>query len=102
MIEAMILIIFPACLAFAAVMDLLTMTIPNRVSIILACSFFASAVFVGLSSSEIGEHLAVGVIVFVACFALFSFNVMGGGDAKLLTAAAMWFGLDRSLLEFVV
>jgi prepilin peptidase CpaA len=27
---------------------------------------------------------------------------MGGGDAKLLSAAALWFGFNTSLLEFVI
>jgi prepilin peptidase CpaA len=28
-------------------------------------------------------------------------NIMGGGDAKLLSAAALWFGLTNSLVLFV-
>ncbi|MGO7976236.1 prepilin peptidase, partial [Rhizobium ruizarguesonis] len=40
---------------------------------------------------------ASAAIVFGACFALFAFNVMGGGDANLLTATALWFGLNQSL-----
>jgi prepilin peptidase CpaA len=100
-IEAAIFLLFPACLAFAAVMDLLTMTIPNRVSIIMACSFILIAAFSGLGLSEVGLHLAGCAIVFAVCFALFSFNVMGGGDAKLLAASALWFGFDQSLLLFI-
>jgi prepilin peptidase CpaA len=40
--------------------------------------------------------------VFAACFALFAFNIMGGGDAKLLTATALWFGFDHSLIVFLI
>jgi len=100
-IEAAIFLIFPLCLAFAALMDLLTMTIPNRVSIILAASFLLVSACSGLSLPGLGLHLAGGAIVFAVCFALFSFNVMGGGDAKLLSASALWFGFDQSLLLFV-
>ena len=39
MIVAAILLVFPLCLVFAAISDLLTMTIPNRVSLILMISF---------------------------------------------------------------
>ncbi|NKK57522.1 peptidase [Rhizobium leguminosarum bv. viciae] len=98
MIAAAVFVILPLCLAMAAFSDLFTMTIPNRISLILVFSFLALAPFSGLGLQAIGMHLAAGAIVFTACFALFSFNVMGGGDAKLLTATALWFGLNESLL----
>lgn len=102
MTEAAVFLVFPLCLAYAAISDLLTMTIPNRVSLILACSFFLLASFSGLAWPVIGMHLAGAAIVFVACFALFALNVMGGGDAKLLSAAALWFGLGIPLLQFMI
>jgi len=82
----------------AAFSDLFTMTIPNRVSLILAVSFLVLAPLSGLAIQTIGMHLAAAAIVFSACFALFALNVMGGGDAKLLSATALWFGLNQSLL----
>jgi len=102
MFEAAALLVFPLCMSVAAISDLLTMTIPNRVSLVLAVSFIGLALLSGLPLAEIGLHLAGAAIVFFACFALFTLNVMGGGDAKLLAAAALWFGLDPSLLSFVV
>lgn len=97
-----ILLVFPLCLAFAAVSDLLTMTIPNRVSAILLCAFVATAAVSGLELQQIGLHLLAAAIVFAVCFVLFALNVMGGGDAKLLTACAAWFGLNASLVSFLV
>jgi len=82
----------------AAFSDLFTMTIPNRVSLILAVSFLVLAPLSGLAIQTIGMHLAAAAIVFSACFALFALHVMGGGDAKLLSATALWFGLNQSLL----
>lgn len=102
MFEAAALLVFPLCMSVAAISDLLTMTIPNRVSLVLAVSFIGVAFLNGLPLSEIGLHFAGAAIVFCACFALFALNVMGGGDAKLLAAAALWFGLDPSLLSFAV
>ncbi|HEV7307313.1 prepilin peptidase [Ensifer sp.] len=102
MTEAAIFVIFPFCLGFAAFSDLLTMTIPNRASIILLASFLVVAPLVGLGFSEIGLHLAAAVAVFAVCFCLFATNVMGGGDAKLLTACAIWFGLTPSLAAFLL
>ncbi|MBY5403293.1 prepilin peptidase [Rhizobium sp. WSM1274] len=97
MIAAAVFLILPLCLAIAAFSDLFTMTIPNRVSLILVASFLLLAPLSGLSLEAIGMHLVAAAIVFGACFALFAFNVMGGGDAKLLSATALWFGLNQSL-----
>ncbi|MCV9999179.1 prepilin peptidase [Pararhizobium sp. YC-54] len=102
MAQAIIFVIVPLCLAVAAISDLLTMTIPNRVSAILLGAFILVAPLAGLSVAMIGMHLAAGLIVFAACFTLFAMNIMGGGDAKLLTASAVWFGLNASLMEFLV
>ncbi|MBK5565656.1 prepilin peptidase [Ensifer sp. 2YAB10] len=102
MTEAAIFVVFPFCLGFAAFSDLLTMTIPNRVSVILLASFFVVALLAGLDFIEIGQHLAAALAVFVVCFGLFAANVMGGGDAKLLTASAIWFGFTPSLTAFLL
>jgi prepilin peptidase CpaA len=99
---ACILVILPFCLALAAFSDLFTMTIPNRVSAILLGAFFLVAPFAGLDLGQIGFHMAAAVLVFAVCFCLFAVKVMGGGDAKLLTACAVWFGLNASLVAFLV
>jgi len=101
MIAAAVFVIFPFCLAVAALSDLFTMTIPNRVSLVLALSFLLTAPLVGMQFEAIGLSLVAGLVVFMACFALFALNIMGGGDAKLLSAAALWFGLTNSLVLFV-
>ncbi|WP_416065151.1 prepilin peptidase [Rhizobium sp. ZK1] len=101
MIVAAILLVFPLCLAFAAISDLLTMTIPNRVSLILIIAFAVLAPLSGLAIPVIGMHALGAAIVFGICFTLFALNVMGGGDAKLLSAAAIWFGYDPPLLSFL-
>jgi prepilin peptidase CpaA len=102
MTEAAIFVILPLCLAIAAFSDLFTMTIPNRVSAILLGAFILVAPLAGLGVAMIGMHLLAGVIVFSVCFTLFALNIMGGGDAKLLTASAVWFGFNNSLFEFVI
>ncbi|NRP72253.1 hypothetical protein ILFOPFJJ_03150 [Ensifer psoraleae] len=100
--EAAVFVIFPLCLAFAAVSDLFTMTIPNRVSAVLLGAFIVVAPLAGFDLVGIGLHLAAAAAVFTVCFCLFATNVMGGGDAKLLTASAVWFGLDASLATFLL
>ncbi|ODS54238.1 MAG: peptidase [Agrobacterium sp. SCN 61-19] len=102
MSNAIVFLVLPLCLSLAALTDFLEMTIPNWISLLLIGAFVLIAPFSGLSVTEFGWHLAAALLVFVGCFALFAFNVMGGGDAKLLTAAALWFGFNTSLFEFLV
>ena len=102
MVAAAIIAIFPFCLAMAAFNDLFSMTIPNRIPVILLAAFVAAAGASGMPLADAGMHVAAGALVFAVCLALFAANVMGGGDAKLLTACAVWFGFNMSLLEFAV
>lgn len=97
-----VLLVPPLCLATAALTDFLEMKIPNRIPLFLIACFLIILPFSNLGLAEIGWHVAAALMVFAACFALFAFNVMGGGDAKLLTATALWFGFNTSLFEFLV
>jgi prepilin peptidase CpaA len=101
MITAVIFLVPPICLALAALTDFLEMKIPNRIPLILMGSFLLIAPIAGLTLVDFGWHLLAASIVFAVCFALFAINVMGGGDAKLLSAAALWFGFNMSLFEFL-
>jgi prepilin peptidase CpaA len=101
-IEAALLVIFPLCLAMAACSDMLMMTIPNRISVILVASFALVAPLAGIGIEAMALHFAAGLIVLVVVFTLFAFNIMGGGDAKLLAASAVWFGLNDSLMAFMI
>ena len=63
MIETAVLVIFPALMAFAAASDLLTMTIPNRVSIVLLAGFCVMALLSGLTWQSVLLHGAAGLSV---------------------------------------
>jgi len=95
------LLLFPALMAFAAASDLFTMTISNRVSLALAASFLMLAVASGMGPSEILSHLGAGASVLAVSFVCFAFGWIGGGDAKLAAAAALWFGFGH-LLNYLV
>jgi prepilin peptidase CpaA len=86
------LMLFPALMAFAAVSDLFTMTISNRVSLALVAGFLALALLGGMSSSDILSHVGAGATVLAVAFGCFAMGWIGGGDAKLAAAAALWFG----------
>ena len=97
MIEAIKLLLYPAMMAFAASSDLLTMTIPNRVSLIMVGGFLVLALATGMSLEQIAWHFAAGLMVLVIAFAFFARGWIGGGDAKLAAATALWFGFDHLL-----
>jgi prepilin peptidase CpaA len=99
--DAIRLLLFPALIAFAASSDLLTMTISNRVSLALAGGFLLLAIFTGVGFSTVAMHAGAAALVLVAGFVCFSFGWIGGGDAKLAAAIALWFGFDY-LLEYLV
>jgi prepilin peptidase CpaA len=52
--------------------------------------------------SAFGLHLAAGALVLAVTFVLFAMGGMGGGDAKLLAATAVWMGLGMPLVEYLV
>jgi prepilin peptidase CpaA len=95
------LLLFPALMAFAASSDLLTMTISNRLSLALAGGFFLLTLVTGMSLAAIGMHLAAAALVLVFSFGFFSQGWIGGGDAKLVAATALWFGFDY-LLDYLI
>jgi prepilin peptidase CpaA len=95
------LLLFPALMAFAASSDLLTMTISNRLSLALGCGFFLLTLITGMSLAAIGMHLAAAALVLVFSFGFFSQGWIGGGDAKLAAATALWFGFDY-LLDYLI
>ena len=101
MIEAMKLLLFPAMMAFAASSDLLTMRIPNRVSLLMIGGFLLLAVATGMSLEQLAMHAAAGLLVLILAFAFFSRGWIGGGDAKLAAATALWFGFEH-LTEYLI
>ena len=100
-LDTLLLLVFPALMAFAAMSDLLTMTIPNRVSLLLIAGFLAMALLTGMEWSIIGMHLAAGMLVLVITFGLFAAGWIGGGDAKLAAATGLWCGFGM-LLEYAL
>ena len=99
--QVIILTLFPAVMAFAASSDLLTMTIANRVSLILVGGFVLLAVLTGMSPVAVAWHFAAGAAVLALTFVMFSCGWVGGGDAKLAAATALWFGFAH-LLDYLV
>jgi prepilin peptidase CpaA len=78
-------------LIWCAVMDIRARIIPNRISVLLLSAFIISSI-VG-NHSWLDGLLALG-IVFIITFGMFTIGMIGGGDAKVMTALAPWLGLN--------
>lgn len=99
-LATLILMIFPVSMAFAAANDLFTMKIPNRISLALVGGFVAIALLTRMPLETFGVHLLCAFCVLALTFALFSMNLLGGGDAKLMAAGALWMG-GAHIAEFL-
>lgn len=93
--------LFPVLMIIAGAGDALSMRIPNWLVILLAALFFPMALATGMPFASFANHVGVGVALFAFGFALFSFGLFGGGDAKLLAAAGLWMGWP-DLVPFLV
>ena len=101
MIAALATVVFLGAMATAAFTDLTRYEIPNWISLVAVAAYCVGAAG---DSSDVGAlawHMGVGFAVLAAGFGLFALGVFGGGDAKLLAAAALWFG-PALLLKFVI
>jgi prepilin peptidase CpaA len=99
--EIALLMLFPGLMAFACTSDLVSMTISNRVSLTLVAGFICLAWLVQMPLATFGWHFAAGGMMLVITFGLFAANVIGGGDAKLTAATALWLGFEH-LLEYLL
>jgi prepilin peptidase CpaA len=86
------LLFFPAAMALAAVTDLLTLKIPNRLSMAVAAGYFVAAYVARAPFAEIGMHMLCGLAVLAFTYGLFRFGFLGAGDGKLAGATALWMG----------
>lgn len=80
-------------------MDLLTMTIPNRFCVILAVGYFVLAATLGVPTEIILLNLSCGLAILAITFIMFTLGWIGGGDAKLAAATALWMGWS-TILDF--
>ena len=100
MFEYLLVLLFPMAMAYAAASDLLTLKIPNRISLALIAGFLVLAPFAGFTWQTFLQHLGSGGAVLAGGIVLFSLGLFGGGDAKLLAAASLWLGPDH-LMPFL-
>jgi prepilin peptidase CpaA len=88
----LLLLVLATLVVVAAVIDVRTFTISNRLN--LAVALLAPVYWLSVPLTlwpEIPIQIGVAVIVFVVLAAAFYAGMMGGGDVKLAAALALWF-----------
>jgi prepilin peptidase CpaA len=84
--------VFPLLVIVAALKDATTFTIPNWISLGLTAVFYPAALAVGAPLGLIGIMTLVGAVALLIGMSMFALNWVGGGDAKLFAATALWMG----------
>ena len=92
MFDSLALLVFPLLMIFAALADLFTMTIPNRISLVLIAAYLLLALYLRLPLATVGLHVSCGLAMLALTFTMFQMGWIGGGDAKLAAATALWLG----------
>jgi Flp pilus assembly protein protease CpaA len=99
-LETPILVLGIAFFAVAAYGDVKTYRIPNALVIAVAILGVFRLVTIGDLTTAL-YTLGASVLVFIVAFLLFWRGLVGGGDAKLITAAASLIGY-HDLLSFLL
>lgn len=89
--------LFAGAMVLAAVMDVATMEVSDRLVMLLLAGYLVLAPASGWSFAEMAWSVAAALLVFFSSVAFFSLGWMGGGDGKLATVGALWLGAENTL-----
>ena len=95
-IHATIVAIFIGLIVYAAITDIRSLTIPNRVSLSVALLFPAAVVSSPVPIDWLGA-MGVAALTLAIGFFMFARGWIGGGDAKLIAAIMLWAGPENAL-----
>ena len=82
-------------LIYVAIEDMLRFKIANESVMVLALLFLVFSLVSGALWPPLW-HLLFGAVMFAFVVAVYSFGVIGGGDAKLLAIAFLWIGAQNA------
>lgn len=82
-------------LAAACIADVASMRIPNWTSIGIAGFFLVAAFATPHGMPWWASHVGAGLVVLFVGMAIFAFDLIGGGDVKLLAAGSLWAGFGQ-------
>jgi prepilin peptidase CpaA len=98
----LLLLALAAILIVAAIIDVRTFTISNRINLVVAAGAPLYWLSIALTPwPGMAIQLAAGGIVFALLAGAFYAGMMGGGDVKLAGALALWFS-PAGTVKFLV
>jgi prepilin peptidase CpaA len=102
---SIVLIALAVLLFAAAIVDIVKFAIPNTIVLAIIALFGLWLLTIDVGLREVASSIAAALILFAIGLFLFSRNVLGGGDVKLISALGLWTGLahlPRFLLVMAV
>ena len=86
---------FALAMLASAALDIRSRRLPNWLNLSVALGFLPWAWAMALGWDQLAIHAVVGIVVLGVGIGLFAAGVIGGGDAKLGAAVALWIGFSR-------
>lgn len=100
-VEATGLAFFCGLMIIAGVQDALSMKISNKISLLLIIGFLAFAYLAQIATLEVAIRAATMIAIFAILLVPYHYNLMGGGDVKLMAAGSLWFQAPEALFLFI-
>ncbi len=101
-LQLLLLSVFPAMVIVGGLKDITSFTIPNWISLVMIGGFGLAAVALGLPWQAVLMSVGVGIGALFLAMGMFALGWIGGGDAKMFAAAALWLGWPSSLTFVLV
>jgi prepilin peptidase CpaA len=101
-LQTLLLTVFPALVITGGLKDITSFTIPNWISAALIGGFLLAALALGLPWQSGLTMLGIGFAALFVAMGMFAMGWIGGGDAKMFAAAALWLGWPASLTFVLV
>ena len=89
---------FLGFLAWAARDDVADLRIPNHLTLAMAITGPFAVWLLGPGADALPAAFLAGAVTLLVTWSLFELGLLGGGDAKLAAAAALWLGPEATLV----
>ncbi len=90
--------LFLGFLGWAAHGDIADLRIPNRLTLTMAATGPLAVWLLGPGAGALPAAFLTGATTLIVGWTMFELGLLGGGDAKLAAAAALWLGPGETLV----
>ena len=99
--ESLVIFCFVVLLIWTAISDIRSFVIPNKLCLAIA-GLYPVYVMTSTQTPDWPIAVAIAAGVFLIGTALFAFNLIGGGDVKLLSVTLLWAGPEFGVMFLVM